>query len=515
MTQIASSKNRLPAGSGRGAFARRAGRVTALLAAAAGAWVFVSLGPADLVRTSAALAAAQVPLNTAGQPFSFAALVERVSPAVVSVRVDRQSQRMMQMPDMNGPFGEFFRQFGQGRGGMGTPQPRMQRAAGSGFIIEPDGHVVTNNHVVESATRITVVLPDGREFPARLVGADSDTDVALLKIDGATNLPTVAFGDDTRLRVGDWVVAVGNPFGLGGTVTAGIISSIGRNIGNGPYTDYIQLDAPINQGNSGGPAFDLSGRVIGMNTAIYSPTGGSVGIGFATPASTVRAIVDQLKASGSVARGWLGVQVQDVTADMASSLSLPRAQGAIIAGVMDDSPASRAGFRQGDVILHLNGAEVTDSRDLTRRVAALRPGDRGNFTVLRDGRRQAISAAIELRSNTRLAELSHAPGTGSRVAALGLDLMPLNPALRQQYGIDEAVTGVVVTGVDGDSEAAEKNIRPGHVIAQAGGRPVRLPSDVERAVDQARQAGRAAVLFLIVEGENERFVGLNIGDAEG
>jgi serine protease Do len=340
---------------------------------------------------------------------------------------------------------------------------------GSGFIIDPTGFIVTNNHVIEEGKKISVKLPSGREYQAHLIGADKDTDVALIKVDGVTDMPIVALGDDRRLRVGDWVVAVGNPFGLGGTVTAGIVSSIGRDIGNGPYTDYIQIDAPINQGNSGGPTFDLSGRVVGMNTAIFSPSGGSVGIGFAIPASTVKGIVDQLKDHGNVARGWLGVQIQNLTPDMAASLGVGNAKGAIVAGVVDDSPAAKAGFKQGDVIVSLNGADIDDNRDLTRKVAGLRAGQRADFSVLREGQKRQIAAVIAKRDDQQLASADRpaTPNRGDRgtnrqasTNSLGLELMPLTSDTREQFNVDGKVNGVVVASVDPNSEAADKDSVP-------------------------------------------------------
>lgn len=345
--------------------------------------------------TDAFAQAARVGASVSGQPESFANLVEKVRPAVVSIQVDRQAQPAA----LQGNAPPLFAPPGFTRA---LPQANIARVSGSGFIISADGYVVTNNHVVESARRITVTLSDGRIMSAQVVGTDPATDVALLKLKDAQNLPTVALGDDHHLRVGDWVVAVGNSFGLGGTVTAGIVSSIGRDIGNGPYTDYLQIDAPINQGNSGGPTFDTNGQVVGMNTAIYSPTGGSVGIGFAIPASTVRAIVDQLKQTGSVARGWLGVQVQDVTPELASSLGLKDTKGAIVADVVTNSPADRAGIRQGDIIVATNGVGVTNSRDLTRIVAEIKVGQRANIEIERDGLRRTLTAAIAKREDTQV-----------------------------------------------------------------------------------------------------------------
>jgi serine protease Do len=390
------------------------------------------------------------------------------------------------------------------------------QAMGSGFIIDASGYIVTNNHVVEGANRISARLPNGREFTARLVGADEPTDVALLKVDGVNDLPVVAFGDDRRLRVGDWVVAVGNPFGLGGTVTAGIVSSIGRDIGNGQYVDYIQIDAPINQGNSGGPTFDLSGRVVGVNSAIFSPSGGSVGIGFAIPASTVKSIVDQLRQSGNVTRGWLGVQIQNLTPDLAASLGVASQKGAIVANVIEDSPAAKAGFRQGDVVLSLNGTEIDDNRDLTRKVASLVVGDRATFTVLRDGSRQNLTALIARRDEAQLASAAPPSNQGkggdarppTTTTTLGMELTPLTQDARDQFDIDMSVNGVVVSEVDPNSEAAEKGFRAGDVIVSVGNRNVRTPAEIEQGIAEAKRANRESVLFLVAGRGGQRYVAL-------
>jgi serine protease Do len=446
------------------------------------------------------------------QQFSFADLVERVSPAVVSVQVDvERGMQPSARPDIPAPFREFFRRFDGPMGPNGrnfrAPQTFRTQASGSGFIVDNSGYIVTNNHVVESARKITVKLSDGRELDAKLIGSDKDTDVALLKVE-ASNLPTVALGDDRRLRVGDWVVAVGNPFGLGGTVTAGIVSSIGRDIGNGPYTDYIQIDAPINRGNSGGPTFDIGGRVVGMNTAIYSPSGGSVGIGFAVPASTIQNVVDQLKTTGSVDRGWLGVQIQDFTPELASSMNLKEAKGAIVAEVVEGSPAERAGFVQGDVVVAVNGTDVADSKVLTRQVAALKAGQSANFTVLRDGVRRTLTATIERRDPERLAASDETPS--AQPSSLGMSLMPINPAVRQQYELDNEMSGVLVASVDPDGEAARKGLRAGDVIKRVGSKPVQLPSDVARGIDEAKRMGRETVAVLVANNDGERFVALRI-----
>lgn len=484
--------------------------------------------------TPTQMAAAAVPaprLLEQGQPFSFANLVEAVSPAVVTVMTERQAEvATRQTPEnLPAPFRDFFRQFGQpGQEGQEAPQQqqRRARAMGSGFIIDGEGFIVTNNHVVDSATKISVKLPDGREFQAKTVGVDPETDIALLRVEGVHNLPTVAFGDDRRLRVGDWVVAVGNPFGLASTVTAGIVSSIGRDIGSGPYTDYIQLDAPINQGNSGGPTFDLSGRVIGMNTAIFSPSGGSVGIGFAIPSSTVRAVVEQLKSTGAVARGWLGVSIQPLTPELATGFGIPNAKGAIIAGVFDDSPAARAGFKQGDVVLAINGAEISDERELTRRVGALLAGQKASFNIVRDGKHESLTATIAPRDADQVAALrepgAKGPGAAPNGApqqgaeSLGLSLMPLTPALRQQQNIPADVKGVIVTEVDPNSDAADKGLAAGNVIMRVGGKDVAAPADIVRGVAEAKTAGRDTVLLLVAEQRGQqrgqRFVALKVNE---
>jgi len=490
-----------------------------LMSAATGGLFMSQCSAAQKVESRvAADITAQTPrLLNQGSPASFADLVEHVRPAVVSVVVERDGQPRIasNMDDVPAPFADRFRPFGQapgfGSGQRGTPRampsPRAE-ARGSGFIIESDGYIVTNNHVVEGSTKITIQLSDGRELPARIVGTDKDTDIALLKADGGTNLPTVVLGDDSRMRVGDWVVAVGNPFGLGGTVTAGVLSSIHRDIGSGPYTDFLQIDAPINQGNSGGPTFDISGTVVGMNTAIFSPSGGSVGIGFAIPASTVKAVVAQLKEHGSVTRGWLGVQIQTLTPDLASGLGVTDAKGAIVASLVEDSPAQKAGIKQGDVIVGLNGETILDSRDLTRRVGMMRAGSKVDFTVMRNGRKETISATIGKRDLQQVADASR---FGSSISPssediLGMKLAPLTGEAREQFELDETATGVVVTSVARNSDAASKGLRAGHVIISAGGKDVRTPADIGRAVSEAKNAGRDNVLMLVEGPEGKHFL---------
>jgi serine protease Do len=448
-----------------------------------------------------------------GAPFSFADLVERVSPAVVTVTVEEQLQASAgidpsQLPE---PFRDFFNQFGQG----GQQQPRKAISMGSGFVVDKAGYIVTNNHVVENGKKITVKFPDGREFDAHLVGTDKATDIAVLKIHSDKPLPSVEFADDRQVRVGDWVIAVGNPFGLSNTVTAGIVSSIGRDIGNGPYTDFIQIDASINRGNSGGPTFDLQGKVIGMNTMIFSPSGGSVGIGFAIPSSTVREIVSQLETHGHVSRGWLGVSIQAVTPELAASMGSKEAKGAIVASVVPGGPAAKAGLHTGDVVLAVNGKSVEDNRDLTRRVAMLAAGSSATFTINRDGQQRNVTVTIgakkedlQVASNGGPQNNGAAETTGE---AMGLGLAAVTPEVRRTYGLEGNVSGVIVTKVDPNSDAADKGIEAGDVIVQVADQPVHTPKDVQQRVAAAKAQGRKSVLVLVTGQRGQIFVALKIG----
>ncbi|WP_029009809.1 DegQ family serine endoprotease [Azospirillum halopraeferens] len=459
---------------------------------------------------------------TAPLPPSFAPLVERVQPAVVTITARREATPAAErraapsLPFPPGsPFEEFFRRFGAPFGEPDAPQPPRGRggsAVGSGFVIDGEGHVVTNNHVIDGATAIAVTLTDGTELPATVVGRDPKTDLALLKVTGDRTLPYLAFGDSDGTRVGDWVVAVGNPFGLGGSVTTGIVSARGRHINAGPYDDFIQTDAAINRGNSGGPMFNLAGEVIGINTAIYSPNGGSVGIGFAIPSNLARTVIAQLKESGRVERGWLGVRIQEVTPELGQALGLGEARGALLADVTADSPAARAGLRQGDVVLRFDGKPVGEVRDLSRAVAEARPDSTAEVVVSRDGREQALSVRVgAMPGEERVAAAPDGSGDAATDTVKGLRLAALDRNARAGLGLDDGVTGVVVAGLE--DGAGETTLRPGDVIVRVGDRSVATPADVASTVAEAEKAGRKAVLLLINRRGTESFVALRLSQA--
>jgi serine protease Do len=378
---------------------------------------------------------------------------------------------------------------------------------GSGFFISADGYAVTNNHVVENADNVKVITDDGKTHTAKVIGTDPRTDLALIKVEGGP-FPYVKLADSTP-RIGDWVLAVGNPFGLGGTVTAGIVSARGRDIGASPYDDFIQIDAPINKGNSGGPTFDTEGNVIGVNTAIFSPSGGSVGIAFAIPSDTVKTVVAQLKDHGHVTRGWIGVQIQTVTPDIADSLGLKKAQGALVAEPQPNSPASKAGIRAGDVITQVNGEQVKDSRDLAKRIGAMAPDTKVELTVIHDGAEKTVSLTLGQMPNQKEARNGGSnDDNGSATAEMGKLGLTLAPAARVQGAGKQ---GVVVTDVDSSGVAAEHGFSAGDVILEVGGKSVTTPGDVREAIGGARKDGRKNVLIRLKSGDNTRFVALPIG----
>jgi len=461
-----------------------------------------SLAPLSFASPAHAAEAAQ-------QPAGFADLVAKVKPAVVSVRV-RMEQPSSSSDDNSQPgippgMERFFQQFGFGDNGrpMTPQQRRLVTGEGSGFFISADGYAVTNYHVVDHAKSVQVTADDGATYTAKVIGADQKTDLALIKVDASKSFTYVKFSD-TPPRVGDWVVAVGNPFGLGGTVTAGIVSARGRDIGAGPYDDYIQIDAPINKGNSGGPAFNANGEVIGVNTAIYSPSGGSVGIGFDIPAETAKMVIAQLKDKGSVTRGWIGVQVQPVTQDIADSLGLKKAQGAIVDEPQPNSPAAKAGIRAGDVITAVNGKEVKDSRDLARKISETAPGTTVRLDVTRQGGERTFDVTLAKLADQQQAQAREGSDTKS-TAFLGVEVAPASD-------VEGAGSrGVVVTGIDPSGRAAERGIKTGDVILSVGGKEVASARDLRDALVAARQDGKKDVLMRVKSADAMRFVAIPVG----
>src|SRR3984885_2507583 len=452
------------------------------------------------------------------QPTGFADIVAKVKPAVISVRIRMDAPEKTASLDDNddndqaqpgAPMERFFRQFGFKQFGLPdgmpngtprgmTPRSRPVSAEGSGFFISADGYAVTNNHVVDHAKTVQVVTDDGRTLNAKVIGTDAKTDLALIKVEG-NDFPFVRLSDRDP-RIGDWVIAVGNPFGLGGTVTAGIVSARGRDIGAGPYDDYVQIDAPINKGNSGGPAFDTNGNVIGVNTAIFSPSGGSVGIGFDIPASTAKLVVAQLKDKGYVTRGWLGVQVQPVTADIADSLGMKQARGAMVENPQDGSPAAKAGLEAGDVITAVNGAEVKDARDLARNISSIAPGSSIKLDILHKGDAKTVTVALAEMPGDHQANAGDQQKEVAGTPRLGLQLAP---AAEVDGSGDK---GVVVTGVDPQGPAAEHGFQTGDIILNVGGKNVSNVGDVRAALSAAQQSGKNSVLMRVKTADATRFV---------
>ncbi len=456
-------------------------------------------------------------VNLSALPGSFADLVETVQPAVINIATTGTVKLggRYNTPEFNFPPGsgleEFFRRFG----GPNFPQGHGERESktqslGSGFIVDSSGYVVTNNHVIDGADEITVILADGTRLPAEVKGKDKRTDLALLKIDSDEPLPHVSFGDSETARVGDWVIAIGNPFGLGGSTTTGIISARGRDINAGPFDDFLQIDAPINRGNSGGPLFNAQGEVIGVNTAIFSPNGGSVGIGFAIPSSTALNVIDQLRADGIVKRGWLGVQIQMVSDDIAESLGIDEAHGALVADVVPDSPAEKAGLTPGDVIVKYDGKDVETMRDLPKLVAATQAGETVKLEVIRDGKSKTFNTKIDALNDEAEVVADNSSESSDEQPKLGLALAELNDETRAQYRIDDDTQGVLVVDVQPGSPASKKGLRQGDVIVKVGSDYVEKPQDIIDRVKDADKDKRETVLLLIDRGGNSRFVAVGL-----
>ena len=508
-------------------------------AAAAGFGLGATLALSPLVWAQNNPAPQAMPPLSSGAPTlpqqSFAPLVKRVLPAVVNISVTERSgpQSMSDyIPEQfrGSQLEDFMRRFFDDEDGRGLPRlprpfsegpgdegGRKRIALGSGFIIDPSGIVVTNSHVIGESAKVEVVLQDNSKYPARVLGRDSRTDIAVLKINSDKPLPYVVFGDSNAAQVGDWVIAVGNPFGLGGSVTTGIISARGRDIKSGQFDDYLQIDAPINRGNSGGPTFNHNGEVIGINTAIYSPNGGSVGIGFAVPSNVAKHVVSQIQAHGKVTRGWLGVQIQEVTPAIAASLGLGGENGALVAHVTPDSPAARAGLKQGDVILSFNDAELKQMRDLPRLVSTAAPDAPASVTVWRNGQTKELSVTLgEAPENPRTASArSGGPPGEERAAALGMHFAPLTAELRRQMRIGRDVRGVAITRVESGSPADSFGVARGDVLVSINQEPVRDPEDAVQKLGKIANSSQKNALLLLNRNGTARYVGVTLGRDAG
>ncbi len=467
-----------------------------------------------LILGAALFLAQTLAVEARAAPESFADLADKISPSVVNITtsttVASRSGPGPIVPE-GSPFEDFFREFND-RMNPGGPngRPRRSQALGSGFVISEDGFIVTNNHVIDGADEIQIEFFSGKELPATLVGTDPNTDIALLKVEADVALPFVTFGDSDVMRTGDWVMAMGNPLGQGFSVSAGIVSARNRAL-SGTYDDYIQTDAAINRGNSGGPLFNMSGEVIGVNTAILSPNGGSIGIGFAMSSNVVGKVVAQLKQFGETRRGWLGVRIQDVSEDIAESMGLTSAGGALVTDV-PEGPAKEAGMMAGDVIMSFDGVDVADTRALVRTVGNTAVGKTVRVVVYRDGKTETLRITLGRRESANGAGDDTAPSQEApdRQEMLGLTVSPITDQLRGELGLDDGAQGLVVTDVDGDSEAYEKNIRAGDVITEAGQKQVTSPEDLQARIDDARDAGRKSLLLLVRREGEPRFVALSL-----
>ncbi|SDM04690.1 Do family serine endopeptidase [Maricaulis salignorans] len=495
---------------------RRLGGVSVLVLAAlaAGSLLNQSIAPAHAMQAiSEPNFAAAIP---AGAPMSFADLIEHVSPAVVTIQASStpdEAPAGVDLDNMPPQMREWLeRQFG-GRAGPQAAQPRQ--SLGSGFFISADGYLVTNNHVVDGATEITIGTAGGETYPARVIGLDPQTDLALLKVDEEIEFPFVTLEDQPHYRVGDWVVAVGNPFGLGGTATAGIISATGREIGNSNYNDFLQIDAPINRGNSGGPTFSLDGKVVGVNSQIFSPTGGSVGIGFAIPSDVAARVVAALRENGHVSRGWLGVGIQNVTEDIASAMGLEESTGAIISSVVAGGPADQAGFEREDVVLAVNDESVENSRDLTRRIGEFSSGTDVRFRVLRDGRERTLRVELgERPDDSTLNQLPSREQAEASVDIFGMTLSELSDEVRDGRGLAAGTVGLVIESLEPGGEASRKGLSRGDIILEAGGRAVGTTEALRDAINAARAGNRNAILLLVETQAGQRYIALQLGEAE-
>jgi serine protease Do len=491
--------------------ASRQGRRNTILASVAVAALGVAgvLGESALSPTHPAYAAAVSTADLPQNAPSFAPLIDRVKASVVSVKVkiaaedaegEGAASSQGQMDNLPPEIQKFFKQFGGAPNGSGgAPQAKhpMMMGEGSGFFVSADGYIVTNNHVVQKAKTVTVTTQDGKTLDAKVVGTDPKTDLALIKVNETGDYPFVGFSKEAP-RIGDWVVAIGNPYGLGGTVTAGIISAEGRDIGDGPYDRFLQIDAPINRGNSGGPTFNMKGEVVGVNTAIYSPSGGSVGIGFAIPATTVDSVITSLEHGGIVPRGYLGVNIQPVTADMAEAIGMKTDKGAIVAEAMPGTPAAEAGLKAGDVITKLNGQVVNDASDLTRRIGSFKPSDKVELTYLRNGDEKMAQITLADQKNETLAKADASQAKDP--AALGIQIAPA----KEVDGAGDK--GVAIVGVDPNGTAAEQGLATGNVILDVSGKPVSTPEDVKAGIASAKSQGKKAVLMRIQTADGARFV---------